>query len=272
MLATLKQAIRGGNGAAYQPATRMLRDAQQSKVDITPSTEAQVGVFLDDPAWKVRNVGVKLVGALRLNVHRQRVIEFMLDQRQVGFIRRNAATAIGQFDDMPSPADEALRKALEDRYWEVRIEAIKALATFAVSSVDAEWQAGVEDLFADFLESFPSKSILGGQGTRWIEPVFEVREAALIALGSFASGYRALSLCMAVLEAPMWKLRAAAIEATVAIAIRGKHEAGPVEAALAHLDRSCIDMRPRFPLNQAYNRAMEAWDKFAPVQNDGGRS
>ncbi len=100
------------------------------------------GAALGSAAWTKQNRGIKLAGVLRdrslvpLLLHMEndprpaRPLARLLGQKSIqnGFIRRNLATALGQIGDTSEEVLQALIRKLDDGYWEVRVEAITALA------------------------------------------------------------------------------------------------------------------------------------------------
>ena len=100
------------------------------------------GAALASPNWKRQNRGLKLAGLLRdrtmipLLLHIENdsrpapTLAGLLGQKgpQNGFIRRNLATALGQIGNTAPEIVNVLTKKLDDSYWEVRVEAIRALA------------------------------------------------------------------------------------------------------------------------------------------------
>jgi UDP-N-acetylglucosamine--N-acetylmuramyl-(pentapeptide) pyrophosphoryl-undecaprenol N-acetylglucosamine transferase len=104
--------------------------------------EYRCGAALSSANWKRRNRGIKLAGDLRnrslvpllLHINNDpRPAPFLarlLGQKgtQNGFIRRNLATAFGQIGDTSPEVIQALVKNLDDGYWEVRVESVRALA------------------------------------------------------------------------------------------------------------------------------------------------
>lgn len=125
--------------------------------DLDPEVERYLqyrcGAALAAVAWDRRNRGIKLAGLLRdrgqipLLMHIEkdprpaRGLARLLGQKGVqnGFIRRNLAIAFGQIGE-PSPEIlEALVAKLDDNYWEVRVEAIRALARLDCPNQPAEW-------------------------------------------------------------------------------------------------------------------------------------
>ncbi len=100
------------------------------------------GAALASPNWGRQNRGLKLAGLLRDRTmvslllyiendsRRAPLLAGILGQKgpQNGFIRRNLATALGQIGSTDPEVIDALIKKLDDSYWEVRVEAIRALA------------------------------------------------------------------------------------------------------------------------------------------------
>jgi UDP-N-acetylglucosamine--N-acetylmuramyl-(pentapeptide) pyrophosphoryl-undecaprenol N-acetylglucosamine transferase len=92
--------------------------------------------------WPERNAGIKLAAALRLERALPLLVRIAEDpapasglrrllgerRRQNGFIRRNLMTALAS---LPATAetDRVLRGALDDPYWEARVEAIRTMAS-----------------------------------------------------------------------------------------------------------------------------------------------
>lgn len=120
------------------------------------------GAALASDNWAKRNRGVKLAGALKdpgaipLLMHiaqdqrRPRLLARLLGERhyQNGFIRRNLATSLGQIGVASPEVITQLQTMLDDPYWEVRTEAMQALARLAPRSHDPELVARVESFLA----------------------------------------------------------------------------------------------------------------------------
>lgn len=110
--------------------------------DILRYLQYRCGAALASAAWTRQNRGIKLAGVLRdramipLLMHMEndprpaRPLAQLLGQKGIhnGFIRRNSATALGQIGDTSAEVIQTLVKKLDDNYWEVRVEAIRALA------------------------------------------------------------------------------------------------------------------------------------------------
>lgn len=99
-----------------------------------------INSWLSDNNWKVRNAAVKIIGELKLTTYSDTLIKFITDRTpakfidrllggdyyQVGFIRRNAAHALGRVGKPSPELTAALLTAIKDTYWEVRAAAIEA--------------------------------------------------------------------------------------------------------------------------------------------------
>jgi len=97
--------------------------------------------YLQSEKWKIRNVGVKLVGLLGFKEMIPELIKMLNDRTpakflirlfggdfvQVGFIRRNCIRSLVTLKESNREVREALYKALDDPYWEVRAEAVNAI-------------------------------------------------------------------------------------------------------------------------------------------------
>lgn len=94
-----------------------------------PGTGTRTDAWLASPAWEVRNVAVKLIAHLHDEARYDRLLEKATDRSESGIVRRNAVEAIGRLGLATDAARTALTSAVFDRYWEVRGEAARALAT-----------------------------------------------------------------------------------------------------------------------------------------------
>ena len=105
----------------------------------------RVTTFLNSRDWKVRNVGIKLVGELKLQSFRYDLAEIVTcrepaklslrlmggDFTEPGFLRRNAIRALAQLGDPDPRAENALLMATGDPYFEVRVESVTLLGNWA---------------------------------------------------------------------------------------------------------------------------------------------
>lgn len=96
-----------------------------------PATEGlgpRLDRWLESPGWEVRNAAVKLIAHVRDEERYPSIVEKLLDRSEAGIVRRNAAEALARIGLGDLTARAALIEAIHDRYWEVRAEAIRALA------------------------------------------------------------------------------------------------------------------------------------------------
>lgn len=116
------------------------------------------GAAIASDSWAKRNRGIKLAGhlqdkdALPLLLHiardprRPGFLARLLGEKcyQNGFIRRNLATALGQIGAADPEVIDTLADMLGDTYWEVRVEALKALGNLSPRSHEAPLVAKAE--------------------------------------------------------------------------------------------------------------------------------
>jgi UDP-N-acetylglucosamine--N-acetylmuramyl-(pentapeptide) pyrophosphoryl-undecaprenol N-acetylglucosamine transferase len=116
------------------------------------------GAALASESWQRRNRGIKLAGALKdpgavpllLHIARDRrkpgLLARLLGEKryQNGFIRRNVAVALGQIGVAGDEVISTLADMLGDSYWEVRVEATRALARLHPDRHSAELVARIE--------------------------------------------------------------------------------------------------------------------------------
>ncbi|MCA9319632.1 MAG: murein biosynthesis integral membrane protein MurJ [Planctomycetes bacterium] len=105
----------------------------------------RVKSFLSRPSWKQKNIGVKLVGLLKLIALRYELVAIITDREAApwyqrlfggdylnpGFVRRNAVHALVQLESVDEGAERAILIALDDPYFEVRSAAAQAVKVFA---------------------------------------------------------------------------------------------------------------------------------------------
>ena len=106
---------------------------------------ARVGDVLRRPSWSERNIGVKLVGRLRLDALVPDLVRIAMCRRRLplhrrllggdfvepGFLRRNAFDSLVQVDHLDDTVEQALIVGLRDPYWETRTAAARAVTHFA---------------------------------------------------------------------------------------------------------------------------------------------
>lgn len=216
----------------------------------------RVDGFLKDERWPIRNEGVKLAGLLG---YRDR-LPFLLallrdrtpaplfqrllggDYRQVGFIRRNAVTAIGRLGVYDAPVRAVLLDLLADPYYEVRSAAARAFADLAhgPETADADGERDEEVL-----------SALNGLLR---ESSFEIRSAAIRALGRMGDG-AVTEWLRPFYQDPNGKVRQAVIDALADLV--GRKMIVDLDGLREELDDILVTsnhFEPDFPIRRTLNR------------------
>lgn len=209
--------------------------------------------FLRHDDWWIRNIGIKLAGAMKLadkidllgqaiagTTEKKPLWRFLLgSRREVGFIRRNAVAAlvnIGVWDDR---VKKALLVGLEDPYYEVRQYALRALIPFADEARgDGEVVAAVTQRLAD--------------------SHFEVVPVAAKALAELAVDESAFDKLRPLLADPRWPVRAAAADGCRRLYDRGVFtDAAVLRDSLSAMLPTSEMLEPIFPLKRVIKKAMQ---------------
>ncbi|MGE5357392.1 MAG: HEAT repeat domain-containing protein, partial [Bacteroidales bacterium] len=203
------------------------------------------------------NLGVKLLGLLQSREHAPALARMIVDRtpagliarclggdfRQVGFIRRNALTALARLGAVSEEIEQALVVALADPYYEARAEAARTAATLAESL--ATRRAEVLDALERCTRG---KSI-------------EVAAAAAEALGAVGEGERAVHALVGLAEARFWKVRAAALVGLLRLVQRHKcGDVAAVERAIRRFVLTSTDFQPQFQIKRTYGLLLAAID------------
>ncbi len=206
--------------------------------------------------WERRNLGVKLIGLLQARGKLPLILELLRDRRpapwykrviggdfeQVGFIRRNAITAIARLGQSSSDVESVLETALTDPYYEVRAEAARAIAALD----RAIGEEGRARLIA---------ALIARLRDAWLE----VAAAAAEALGHIGRRDDALQALIDLQHHRYWMVRSAGLRALTAMVERG--QAGDLDR-LAREIRGFIltatDFRPEFTIRTSYGRLVAA--------------
>jgi len=220
--------------------------AEAQKAFDPDAVRSRVRDYLSHEEWKVRNVGVKLVGLLGYREMLPTLLNMLLDRtpdtllrrlfggdfRQVGFIRRNIVRAVGDLGLYNPEVADALMEALSDPYYEVRAG---AAAAFRRLSRQVEAAPDVE---GGLLRCLRDRS-------------FEVVMEATLALGQ-VGGTKAIGPVLGLYTHRNWRVREAALQTTHDLIERGVlRDADAVEAALNNLLIPCPSFKPNFPLRGA---------------------
>ena len=235
---------------------RKKRPAEGQEPFDAEAVRAKIRGYLVHADWRIRNVGVKLVGLTSyremlptlLAMLRDRTPDTFLrrlfggDFRQVGFIRRNILKAVGDLDLYDPEVRAALIGGLKDPYYEVR-----SCAAATVRRLSGRVEADPEVV----------EVLLGCLKDRSFEVVME----ATLALGK-VGGEGVTGAVLDLYAHRNWRVREAALQTTCDLIERGALCApGVVERALDSLLIPCPSFKPNFPLRgtlrdlaQALNR------------------
>jgi UDP-N-acetylglucosamine--N-acetylmuramyl-(pentapeptide) pyrophosphoryl-undecaprenol N-acetylglucosamine transferase len=192
-------------------AANLLRDSSEAGDELEPTLRA----LLASDAWEARNDAIKAIAKTRCEPLLPVLAEAVVDRREVGIVRRNAAEMLRQVDRRSRKITGALREALSDPYWEVRAEAARALARLAVPS-EATEQALLDRLTVD--------------GN------FEARAGLVEALGALGTSDEAFARLVALVEEGPWLVRHQAAVAMVEMAARRREHADDAARVLRELD------------------------------------
>ena len=210
--------------------------------------------LLVDDDWEARNRGVKLLGLLGETEKVPLIVALLADRTpaplfqrllggdfaQVGFVRRNAFTALGRLGVADASVEEALRAGLADPYWEVRAEAARTAARLAAR-----------------LER--STEIVGALVRGLSDRNLEAAAAAAEALGALGGEKDALPALLALAEYRFWKVRAAALRGILTLVERGEvRDPARLKEALPAFLLTSTDFRPQFEMKLSYRRVVEA--------------
>ncbi len=191
-----------------------------------PDLGARIDRWLASPAWEVRNAALKLIAHVRDERRYPLLIARLTDRREAGIVRRNAAEALARVGLDTDAARTALRKALDDPYWEVRTEAGRALA--ALFPPD-------ESLERDLLACLYGHQ---GNGRRALaEDNFEVRMAIAEALGHLGVSAEAFDALARLARDDSWPVRSQAAVAISHFAARHAHFLDRARTILLDIDR-----------------------------------
>ena len=210
--------------------------------------------LLVNEEWEARNLGVKLLGLLEAKEKVPLILALLADRTpapllqrllggdfaQVGFVRRNAVTALGRLGVVDDGVEEALLAAFSDPYWEVRSEAARAATRLGGrlrrrSEVVAALAKGLSDRNLD------------------------AAAAAAEALGALGGETDALPALLRLADYRFWKVRAAALRGVLALVERGEvKRTEMLRESLPAFLLTSTDFRPQFEMKLSYRRVVEA--------------
>jgi UDP-N-acetylglucosamine--N-acetylmuramyl-(pentapeptide) pyrophosphoryl-undecaprenol N-acetylglucosamine transferase len=229
---------------------------EQPRAEDRPYYISRAASLLTRRNWEARNLGVKLIGLLEGREKLPLVVAILKDRRpapwykrlfgadfeQVGFIRRNALTAVARLGSVTPEVEEVLAAALTDPYYEARAEACRA-----ITALDRQLsEEGRARLIA---------GIIGLLGDRWLE----VASAAAEALGHVGGETDARPALLALVEHKYWIVRAAALRGLHALVERGRAgDLDTLERAARGFALTATDFRPEFTIRTSYGRLIRA--------------
>lgn len=239
--------------AAAAEGRRYRAEAHVEPRDL-PWFRSRAASLLANEGWEARNLGVKLLGLLGATEKVPLLLALLGDRTpapllqrllggdfaQVGFVRRNAFTALGRLCVVDAGVEDALLAGFADPYWEVRAEAARTAARFAGRL------ARRDDVVA---------ALVGGLSDRNLEAA----AAAAEALGAIGGEADALPALLRLSDYRFWKVRAAALRGVLALVERGEaRDRSKLEAALPAFLLTSTDFRPQFEMKLSYRRVLEA--------------
>ena len=245
---------------------KMLKSIRQK---VTPADlQEWIGQALQHPFWEVRTNAVKIIGLTRMDFFCEKLSTLLLTKRELGFIRRNAATSLGQIGVPSERVLDALIAALSDPYWEVRGQAAIALSKLGKPDPQIE-QMLLKMLFRKPLEQIRNYPILF-PGRIFREKNFEVRATLISALGTFLSDPNNIRALEILMQDDSWKVRSTAIQAYRISANRLGVAQETIISRLKSVDMTCADFAPAFPIRRVVNENIEI-AMSEPFDNNGGR-
>jgi len=225
--------------------------AAKRLLDSPPESANGVGekidAWLESPGWEVRNAAVKLIARVRDEARYGRLLGKLADRDEAGIVRRNAAEAIAQIGLRTEAARSVLLEAMSDPYWEVRAEAIHALAALFPASDDLERRL-LDGLYG------PPKS----RRRHIREENFEVRMAIAQAMGCLGVSELAFDALADLAQDDSWPVRSQVAVAMAHFATRHPSFLARARRELLAIDRQSEGSVPYFVHRDIVGRAMVA--------------
>jgi len=231
----------------YSKASSLLEDPPKSREATVNAVES----MLASRKWQVRNVGVKLTGKAGLEEFLPRLRQIVVDRREAGIVKRNAADVLGLRGGGDRETVDALVGALKDLYWEVRSRS--ALALWRLCGPED----GVEDPIYEMLFGSKHSEVLKRPviyvDDYLTEKSFEVRGYAAQALGSVGTGDRAFRALVALTTDENWVVRNQAAVALGELAARERDFYRSAVEWVERLDVVCDGAISIFPIRESVN-------------------
>jgi len=206
--------------------------------------------------WEVRNLGVKLIGLLQARDKLPLIVGLLRDRRpapwfkrlvggdfvQVGFIRRNALTAIARLGRSSPDVEAVLERALADPYYEARAEAARTIGT-------------LDHAIGDGARGRLIAALIGRLQDTWLE----VAAAAAEALGHIGRRESALQALIDLQHHRYWMVRSAGLRALTTMVERGQAgDLHQLEREIRGFILTATDFRPEFTIRTSFGQLVAA--------------
>ena len=203
--------------------------------------------FIFDKNWKIRNIGVKIIGEIRCREGIEFLCNMLSNRKEIGFIRRNSAKALGMVGMVTPQVIAALSASINNNYWEVRAEAIKSLGTLAGKNSEIEESLLVRLFGKDYQNMFfqNNKSRI-----KFRERNFEVREAIAENLGKVGMSKNAVLALKCLLKDDIWMVRSKALHS---LSTMMDHNNDEFKKIITGVDLTCESFIPVFPLKEVFS-------------------
>jgi UDP-N-acetylglucosamine--N-acetylmuramyl-(pentapeptide) pyrophosphoryl-undecaprenol N-acetylglucosamine transferase len=231
-------------------------EAEIPRLDDRAYYVSRAASLLVSASWEPRNLGVKLMGLLQAREKLPLILAILTDRRpapwyarllggdleQVGFVRRNALTAVARLGVVTGEVESVLLAGLSDPYFEARAEAARTIAALdALLSEPARARAVV--------------GLTGRLGDRWVE----VAAAAAEALGHVGDETNALPVLLGLQDNRQWIVRSAGLRGLRYLVERGKAgDLDDLEKRVRGYVLTATDFRPEFQIKTSFARVLDA--------------
>lgn len=232
-----------------------LQEQVKTGMDIADDDlRAKVDEFLKSPFWEVRNEAIKIIGLKKMENYIPMLIKFARYPGEVGFIRRNALSALCEIGKTTEEIFQLAVSALDDPYWEVRTQACNLLTIEGFDKKRSE-----EALLKRFVANNSPNSVNPAEKDKikLKEKNFEVLEAFAEALGNAGCSENTRIVLNLLCKNENWKVRKAALIALVKCLLSQGKNSSEIEKALSEVDLISQDFTPIFPLKETYNQLIK---------------
>jgi len=234
-------------------AFRILNAVRENTIPDDPSD--WILENLSNPDWEIRNVAVKLIGLCNKIEHTDKLVAFIENQKEPGFVRRNALTSLRQISPCEESVQTSVLQSLSDKYWEVRTEAALWLYHHAEPDMDVS-----RLLISRIYRKDPA--LIKCYPVFWPKRIyneknFEVRAAMLLALGSVIKDKSQLIALEIPLQEDLWKVRESALIGYFNASRRLGIDERVVAEKLQSFDLTCTECKPNFPIRNTFNELSE---------------